>query len=703
MTHTGQTGDTAASQRWWLAPFRMFQTNLREIDAGLNVERVLDFIQTHGANTWLVNAGGILSFYPTDLPFQTRNPALSRRVSGDLLGDAVTAAHARGLRLMARMDFSKISATIAAEHPEWCYVSPTGQMQTVHGLISVCPSGGYYQERTFDILDEVMARYPVDGFFFNWFGFNEVDYSKVYHGVCHCLSCQRAFSRYSGLHELPTGPTSPNYAAWLRFSADTIRNLTERLRAHIADRRPDACLLGRTGDIIFHEANNALGRPLWPHATSEAVSVARAYRPQVPVLVNAVTFFDMPYRMAGEQPEHFAQYFVQTIARGGNPSTYIMGTPGQIPYPCLPVAGEITRFHRRWHHVYDGMRPIAKTALVRPDRLSQTATAHQHATAEFRGIYTAMQELHIPFDVIPQEQIVAMQENGSLARYAVIVLPDLGSLAAETAAILDAFVQAGGRVVATGSSGLGSDADADLGCLVAARQRAVTTDAETLRSTYLVPGQVDTGDANVYAGPVVPVYGAYHYCEWKPDTKERWVLLARAPYGPPEKAYGNAPVHHPGYVLAEYGRGRSATIPWTIGRAYHDLGLSVVKDLLGTVVIELLAGEEVISTDLPEQVEITLHRTGSAVVIHLINMSGARRANFGTPVTVRGGTLHLTGMGATATAHALVGDVACAVAQNGDHFSVTVPEFGLFEVVVVGGADVMTDLSQGATEQKVVV
>ena len=250
--------DLAKPRPWWRRPFGMFQTNLREIDATLDVERVLDFVQAHGADVWLLNAGGILSFYPTDLPFQTRNPYLAGRPSGDLLGDAVRAAHARGVRILARMDFSKVSSRIAAEHPEWCYVSPSGRSQEHSGLISVCPSGQYYQDRSFAALDEVMDRYDVDGFFFNWFGFNEIDYSKVYHGVCHCLSCRRAFDAFSGDAELPNGPASPTYGVWRTFAAATIADLTDRLRAHIATRRPQAFLLGRTADMIFHEANNAV-------------------------------------------------------------------------------------------------------------------------------------------------------------------------------------------------------------------------------------------------------------------------------------------------------------------------------------------------------------------------------------------------------------------------------------------------------------
>jgi hypothetical protein len=681
---------TEAAQPWWRHPFGMLQTNLREIDATLDVERVLDFIQAHGADAWLVNAGGILSFFPTNLPFQTRNPHLAQRRGGDLLGDAVRAAHARGVHLLARMDFSKVSARIAAEHPEWCYVSPTGQSQTVAGLVSVCPNGAYYQEKSFAALDEVIDRYPVDGFFFNWFGFNEIDYSKVYNGVCHCLSCQRAFHTYSGGAELPDGPASPTYGTWRAFSAATIADLIDRLRAHISNRRPHAFLLGRTADVIFHEANNALGRQLWHHATSEEVSAPRAYRPDVPVLVNAVAFMDMPYRMAGEEPEHFAQYFVQTLSRGGNPSTYIMGTPGQIPYPCLPVAGEITRFLKRWRHVYAGMTPCAHTGLVRPKQQARSTADHEHATAEFRGVYSALQQGHVPFDVVPQERLADMDNNGSLARYGVLVLPDLGELTPDTARTLDEFVARGGRVLATGSTGFGADGSVQLACLAAEQRLAATTTADLLWSTYIAPrdsSDVSTGDRNSYAGPIAPIYGAYHYCAWRDGAEQRLKMLARAPFGPPEKAYGHQQVDHPGYVMWRHGQGRSATIPWTVGRGYRELGLTVERDLILAIVRDLLGDDEPVSVDLPEQVEVTVHKNGERTIVHLVNMSGARSTGFGKPLPIRNGTLRMRGASGSTAARALVSDTACIVAADADGITVALPELNLFEVIVIGESE----------------
>ena len=181
------TADTNAMGKWWQEPFGMLQTNLREIDVSMDVEATADYIIQHGASAWLTSVGGILANYPTELDFQIENPHLaSARPSGDLIQDSLDAAHARGIRLLGRMDFSKVQLPVAEAHPDWLYISPNGTWQNhTADLVSVCPSGEWYQERVFDIMQEVIDRYELDGFFVNWVGFNENDYFRKYHGVCH--------------------------------------------------------------------------------------------------------------------------------------------------------------------------------------------------------------------------------------------------------------------------------------------------------------------------------------------------------------------------------------------------------------------------------------------------------------------------------------------------------------------------------------
>lgn len=294
----------SAQLHWWQKPFANVQTNLQEIDATMDVEKALDVIEGHGANSWLLNTGGIASQYPSKLPFQTPNPYLADRPSGDLTGDAVAAAHKRNIHVICRMDFSKVSSRIAAEHPEWLFVSPTGKPQIYNTLYSVCLCGQYYQERTLDVIDEILSLYPVDGFFMNWFGFSETDYSRVYHGVCHCENCKQQFAAFSGGKELPNGKGDANYPEWLRFSTGVIRALAAKISGHVEAKRPDAAMiLSRGSNMLYHEANNAFGRDLWSHATSEYVSEHMTGLPEVPMLLNCAGFVDMPYRMAAEQPE----------------------------------------------------------------------------------------------------------------------------------------------------------------------------------------------------------------------------------------------------------------------------------------------------------------------------------------------------------------------------------------------------------------
>ncbi|CAM3598781.1 alpha-amylase family protein [Occultella aeris] len=628
--------------RWWHSPFRMFQTNLRETDVGFDVAAVLDAIEDHGADTWLVNAGGIVSFYPTDLDFQTRNPLLARRPGGDLLGDCLRGAQDRGIRLMARMDFSKIAPRIADLFPQWCFRNADGGRQLYQGLVSTCPSAGYYQERTLDVLDEVLGRYDVDGFFCNWFGFNEVDYAGTYHGVCHCDACVAGFAAFAGDARLPAGPDDAEYGRWRAYARETVATLTERIRDHIKSRRPEAALiLGDSSDIVFHEANNAIGRPLWPYATSAAVSASRTAHENTPVLVNSVAFVDMPYRMAAEEPHHFATYFAQTIARGGTPSTYIMGVPGDIPYAGLPAARAITRFHRDHQDLYAGIRPIAPLALIRPPAAGREAADAAGATEEFHGWFDALAEVHLAADVLALEEVARLAVDGSLARFGVLVLPDVGPLPPAAAEALDAFVEAGGTLVATGSSGM-SGGRVQLESMPATAELAVVGDVESLKGTYVSAGLESTADSGVYTAPTVPILGARRTMAWHADI-DRWLtIIGPAPYGPPELAYGQRATDQPGLATRSYGVGSATYLPWTAGRTYDRLGTGEIRDVLLSSVPGARTGPDgdpwgCLRLWAPEQLEHTVHRAADGrIVVHLINHSGLRRRSYGPPIPITG-------------------------------------------------------------------
>ncbi|HLV56933.1 MAG TPA: beta-galactosidase trimerization domain-containing protein [Actinotalea caeni] len=656
------------TQPWWRGTFRGFQTNLREIDpATLDVEEVLDVIEDYGADTWLLSVGGIVANYPSDLDCQTVNPALARRPSGDLVGDAVTAAAARGIRVLARMDFSKIDAGHAERHPEWCFVGPDGEQQVYNGYRSVCPSGEYYQERMFDVVGEVLARYDVRGFFFNMMHFNERDYSRRYRGVCQCEACRAAFARHSPGVPLPTGPDSPGYGAWRDFSEGVLEDLNVRMSAHIRSLAPDAALLLRDGaDVTYHEANNAVGRPLWHLATSEKVSAFRGADRERAVYVNSVAFVDMPYRWAGEDPHHFAQYLLQAVAHGAGPSTYVMGVPSTGGYDCLAIGRELTRFHRDHAHVYDGLRSAAEVAVVRAPGVD----AQPERLSEMRGWYQALLERHVPTDVVRLEQLALVEPE----RYRLLVVPHVGPLEADAAAAIDAVLAAGGAVVLTGDSGW-VDGVPQVGGEPLARRLASYATEQALFSLHVA---LDGGHA--------PALGQLHVLEATDDARTDWPLLGRSTYGPPEKCYGNRPTGHHGWVERRVGPGVLGLVPWLPGLVYREVGLQRVRDAAVDQVLRLVdesrrAGLG-LRTDLPAQVQVVLgrNRAGSTVV-HLLNRSGDAPQRFVEPVPIAGGvvTIPVDTPPVCVRAHVAGGEVEHDFADG--LLTVRTPELGLFEVL----------------------
>lgn len=167
-------------QKRWIFIDKVQQTNLRDIDViTMDTDTVAEYIKAHGANTWLQSIGGIIANYQSKLDFHYINPMLREREGGDLVKDTIESAHARGIRVLGRMDFSKVHRKIADANPQWAYVSPNGTWQThPRGLVSVCPSTEWYQNRTFDIIEEIIDNYDVEGFFVNYAGYNENDYFR---------------------------------------------------------------------------------------------------------------------------------------------------------------------------------------------------------------------------------------------------------------------------------------------------------------------------------------------------------------------------------------------------------------------------------------------------------------------------------------------------------------------------------------------
>lgn len=76
---------SSVENSWWLTPHRLLQTNLREIDATMDIDQYVREAKDFGANIVLFNVGGIVANYPTGLEFHWRNTFME----GDLVGETL--------------------------------------------------------------------------------------------------------------------------------------------------------------------------------------------------------------------------------------------------------------------------------------------------------------------------------------------------------------------------------------------------------------------------------------------------------------------------------------------------------------------------------------------------------------------------------------------------------------------------------------
>jgi hypothetical protein len=612
---------------WWSSPFRLLQTNLRESDATLDAPRAVDDLISLGYDTWLCNAGGIVYFYPVDEPYQRIARTLGERPSGDLVGDVVTAAHARGVRVLSRFDFSRLPSDIV--EPEWAFIDRDGERYTEDGLTAICPRSDYHEKLVPAILDDFVRRYPVDGLFFNWLQFTEVAYSGAYKGVCRCARCRAAFQEAHPGHPHPRGLGDEGYDLWLTIASARLTSLAQRYSEVVNAVRPGTPLMlaDVRMDIAFLETNSALGQGdrWWPHTPSELASVNRISDPAVPALVHSSVNMGLPYRQIAEEPTQFRRYIAQALSRGALPSSVAIGVADADRFPCLRAGAELLDFLRVHNDLYADFEPAARVALVRPrGGTALAAMQNRDDFSEYRGVYTALQEAHIPFDVLGLQFQEELVRRDVLSRYRLVVVPGTLGMSASLRGALDEFVRAGGALLLTGEAFENDVATLDVAPAV--RRTARLEGIAELGGRYVGPADGNTAE------PLHPVLGHFSLAEWRAGASPgRLALSTRTPFGPPEITGGNVPSPDaPALVRA----GRVVQLPWSIGTTCHESGLSA----LGAVLADEAASlhDAVVTADLPAQVEVTLGRARGGWVIHLVNHTGGRGDRVRAPLPARG-------------------------------------------------------------------
>ncbi len=605
---------------WWETyPWRMVQTNLREIDPRrLNAQTYVEELKKLHATAVMLNAGGILAGYETKLVDHPK----ADFAAGDPLKDVVEACHAAGIRVIARTDFSKIRQDVYEAHPEWAYRDAEGDIVCQNGYVSACINGEYQEKVKFDIVREMLTEIPFDGVFFNMGSSPVVTdyYGKIY-GPCHCAACQKLWQEDTGT-ELPKArdffdPAVRRYMMWLEGKSNAQK---ERMDAMIKSIRPDIVYTGM--DYMRTEAASSVGKPIWPYAAPENIRSMKSVFPKRRVDNACVEFIGSRYRDTAVSPALVKLRHWQSLSESGIVSYFIMGLlEDHKDRSSLASTEEVFAFHEKYEDIYTGMTSAAEVLLLR------TGHARMQTPSE-KGWITALCQSHVPFDELGIQALVSVE---ALAGKKTVILPSADRLPDKACEVLDAFVQEGGTLIAEGASGLPAASSGVLDCLGISALREKKSNC--MSTTF----EVMDAEADVFLrsahSPVIAPGSVVYLTEKQPGTKEYLRMIPEHPFGPPECCYTLETSSESGISVCEYGDGRAIHIAFEIASFYdtngHANSLNLMQDVLFS-----LAGVPDIAPGLTPMAEVTLKNTSRGKLLSLVNESGAFLNSYFDPLPV---------------------------------------------------------------------
>ena len=672
---------------WWLKkPYRMVQTNLREIDANLEPGVFVRYLQDFSADVVLFNAGGIVANYPTELKFHYRNPFMK----GDFLGDVIERTNKLGIRFIARFDFSKINESLIGDNRDWLYLSPEGNSVNYNGQLHTCFNSYYQNDYALEILAEVIDNYPIDGVFFNMIGYVVRDYSGNYHGICQCNSCQKMFFDYCGQKVPPAeNKEDPVYLKYTDFQKHTMRKKYERICAFVKDRDKEIAICTYTVagvDVVRRESNSGLERakPDWNYSASDNVkSIMSAWDNKV--IANAAVHFQaLGFRHASVSPELNYLRLAENIAHAAWLDYYVIGSlQNQDDRRCFSGIRDIYKFYQENEKYYTDVQSAADVCLIKSGKNKLFGSL-----SEYRGIFRMLAESHILFDVIAESMLEEPEALKNLKKYKIIILPDMRIMSDEATVLLDKYVESGGVLVCTGLTGT-YDQEANLIKSNKIKSGGLLSIKNVLaekKGNYLRIGKQDKVTfKNLDDLDIIFIYGDLVQYQTDKNADSFLNFIPSYMYGPPEKCYYKEETDIPGILVNSSGKGKCITIPWCIGHHYQVHGNSAFKLLFDSI----LQG--------PGDLQKSLHLESSPLLeacsqvqadekwqlVTLVNHSGQNGNAVHPPVPITDIRIRIKTKKVVKKVHLLKAKKILGFENKGSFCHFTVPGLNLFETIVL--------------------
>lgn len=722
--HVDANGAAAAAQTgaatfpplagWFDRPMRWVQLTLVENDPGrFDPAFWLDYFRSLHADAATLSAGGIVAYYPTQVPLHHRSAWLG---DTDPFGTLVTGCRKLGMHILARTDPHAVRDEVREAHPDWIAIDATGEPRrhwANKDLWVTCALGPYNFEFMDQVNREIVTKYRVDGIFANrW---------EPQGGSCFCVHCQKNFAAATG-KELPKttdarDPLRRQFLEWRKARLTELwKHWDANVRAVSAEARfvpngpPDLKTASALADIQFadYQARRGL-MPPW--ANGRRGKEYRSVMGRKPIGGIFSVGIEEPYRWKDSvqsEPE-IRLWVAEGTANGMRP--WVTKFSGVLyDRRWLPIVERIYDWHYRHEKYLRNEAPLARVALLHSE---QTATYHPGVAQGDRfddhmlGMYHALVEARVPFELAHE----GLLTPDRIDAFKLLILADAAALSDAQCDAIRAYVKRGGSVLATFASSLYDEtgqrrADFGLADLFGVSFNG-RIDGPMQNSYLSLDADPSTGKRHAILdglGDAMRIINGVFRVDVRPaaaiDFPSPITLIPTYPDLPMEDVYPRVP-HTTTRELylreipADAGRrSRVVYIPWDIDRTFWDV-LSVDHGQLLRNAIAWATNEPPpVQVEGPGFLDVTVWRQRESMTVHLVNLTnpmmmkgplrepipiGPLRARIRLPAGTRASKVHLLTAGTPARVEQSTGNTGNA----GATLTVTVPTVEVHEVIAI--------------------
>lgn len=656
---------------WYRNITRWGQINITEMDPGqYDISWWRKFWKETETQGVVINAGGIVAYYPTRIPLHRPAKYLGGR---DLFGELCSAAHEDGLVVFARMDSNRAHEEFYIAHPDWFAIDINGKPYKAGELFVSCVNSPYYHEHIPAILKEIWQLYKPEGFTDNsWSGLDRKS-------ICYCENCKKSFRDKTG-QNIPIKKNWDDkvYKQWIRWNYDRRLEIWDLFNKTTKTLGGADCTwsgmnggslveqssrfrnykeIARRADIIMLDDQSRSNEAGFQHNAQmgQLIHGLLGWEKLIPESMSLYNHSDAYFRLASKPVNESRMWMINGIAGGISPWWHMIAAYHE-DRRMYHTAQPIFKWYKDNSEYLLNRKPVANIGLVWSQENIEfygRDNAEELVELPWRGMCQALLRARIPYIPVHADHI-----DRDAGQFSVLVLPNLAIMTDDQMAAIRRFVDRGGSLIVTGDTSLFDEegdprSDYGLSDLFGAHlvtpplKRVVPSEklAHDVFHTYLrltpeLRAQMigpHTGKKPKVTGTRHPILKGFEETDILPygglleplrldaGAEVPMTFIPQFPTYPPETAYMREPkTDIPGVIIRSTIKGgRIVFIPADIDKQFGRLNHPDHGNLLANIVKWTAKEDLPLTVEGAGLVDCHLYQKSENLIMHIVNLTSA--------------------------------------------------------------------------------